>query len=217
MTKTLTLIALLLITSFSYAQPKIGLTVSPGFSMSRVKYDSDTGENIKDGDPAFRVKFGLEFDFPLTENYAFSTGLIFAPKRATIQASSFNQATSEIVNQTEEYKVQYLQIPLSLKLFTSEIQPDLKLYFQLGFTGEILLYNEPLDQDYVLVEDFRFFDFSFTGGAGVEYGAGVNSTLYAGVFYDRGLVNIVSEQHPDINNDLAVFMDNISLRVGIKF
>lgn len=217
MKKTLTLTLLMLLSIITYAQPKIGLIVAPGLSMNRPKYLSDVNETIEKESLTLRIKFGLEGDFHLTENYAINTGLVFAPKRISIRASDFNEATTSIVNQVEEYKINYIQLPASLKLFTSEIQPDMKLFFQLGFLLEILLSNEALEQDNVLIEKFKFYDFSFFGGVGVEYGAGINSILYGGIFYDRGLVNIVKDQHSDVTNELSVKMDYLSLRLGVKF
>jgi len=217
MKKSLILIFLISLSAIAYAQPKIGLIVAPGVSTNRIKYLSDVDENLQKERSALRIKFGLEADFYVTETYALNTGLIFAPKRVSVRATDFNETTTSITNQVEEYKVQYLQIPTSLKLFTSEIQPDMKLFFQLGFLTEILVYNEAIDPDNVLVEKFKFYDFSFSGGAGVEYGAGINSILYGGIFYDRGLVNIVKDQNSDLANELSVKMDYISLRLGIKF
>ena len=207
--KKLSISAVLIMLAFSsLAQVKIGLVVAPGFSSNRVKFQEDTIGN--DGSE-FRTKFGLEFDFQASDNYAFSTGLIFAPKRVGISVDGPNESFKE------EYKVQYLQIPATLKLFTNEVQPDLKVYFQLGFMGEILLYTEALDNNSPLIEDFRFYDFSFTGGAGVEYGAGVNTIIYGGIFYDHGLANIVSDQAPSVNGDLTVRTRFTSLKVGLKF
>lgn len=217
MKKYLVLIPALFVVSLAVCQPKIGLTVSPGFSFTRTKYLPSDDTQIDKGEQAFRAKFGLEFDFPLTNNYSFSTGLIYAPKKVSVKASQFDETTTSIMNQSEEYKAQYLQIPLTLKLFTSEIQPDLRVFFQLGFMGEILLYDEPMDRDNVLVDDFKFFDVSFTGGAGLEFGPEINSQLYGGIFYDRGLVNIIKDQNSDISDDLAVRMDMIHLKLGIKF
>ncbi|MDW3208659.1 MAG: porin family protein [Reichenbachiella sp.] len=201
---------LIVVSFFTYAQPKLGLMVGTGISMNRVKYVDDSfGDITKDGS-AFKFKFGLEADFMVSETYAFSTGLIFAPKRAgyTIHPEGGTPYT-------EDYKVHYLQLPVTLKLFTSELQPDLKAFFQIGFKGEIKLFNEPFEEDYTLIDEFRFFDCSFTGGVGVEYGAGVNTIIYGGIFYDRGLVNIVKSTIA--TNDLTTKMDMLDLRVGLKF
>ncbi|WP_422360751.1 porin family protein [Reichenbachiella sp.] len=209
--KKIILASLLIVVSFfTYAQPKLGLVVGTGISMNRVKYVDDSfGDIVKDGS-AVKVKFGLEADFMMSETYAFSTGLIFAPKRAgyTVQPAAG-------AAYTEDYKVHYLQLPVTLKLFTSELQPDLKAFFQIGFKGEIKLFSEPFEEDYTLIDEFRFFDCSFTGGVGVEYGAGVNTLIYGGIFYDRGLVNIVKST--EATNDLTTKMDMLDLRVGLKF
>ncbi|UXP33573.1 PorT family protein [Reichenbachiella agarivorans] len=217
MKKTLLPLLLLFLSLVSYAQPRIGLTVSPGFSFTDVKYDPNDDTQVSKDGTALRAKFGLEFEFPLAPNYSFVTGLIFAPKKLSVKASNFDEIRTSIFNQTEQYKIQYLQIPVTLKLYTNEIQPDMKLFFQLGFMGEILLYSEPLDKDNVLIDKFRFFDVSFTGGVGVEYGAGINSLLYGGVFYDHGLVNVVNDQNNDLSADLSIRMHMLHLKLGIKF
>lgn len=204
----------LLLMSFAFlgfAQPKLGLVVGPSISMNQVKYVDDANFNYDNDGSAFKFRFGLEADFMLSETYAFSTGAIFAPKRAGFTVDPLDGSPSS----TQDYKVHYLQLPVTLKLFTSEIQPDLKLYFQLGFKGEIKLFDEPFEEDYDLVEKFHLFDCSFTGGVGLEYGAGVNTILYGGLFYDRGLVNIVKSSMTE--NKLTAKMHTLDLKVGLKF
>ncbi|MEP2023547.1 MAG: porin family protein [Reichenbachiella sp.] len=202
---------LMSITFLGYAQPKLGLVVGPSISMNRVTYIDDNNFDYKNDGAAFKFRFGLEADFMLSETYAFSTGLIFAPKRAGFSISPLDGSAPS----TEDYKVHYLQLPATLKLFTSEIQPDLKLFFQLGFKGEIKLFDEPFKEDYELIEEFHLFDCSFTGGVGVEYGAGVNTILYGGIFYDRGLVNIIKSSNAE--NELTSKMHTLDLKLGLKF
>ena len=108
-------------------------------------------------DPNSGLNSGLEADFALTETYSFNTGLIFAPKRAGFSINPTDGSPSV----TEDYKVHYLQIPVTLKLFTSEIQPDIKAFFQLGFKGEIKLFDEPFNENYTLIDEFQPFDCSF--------------------------------------------------------
>ncbi|PIB37162.1 hypothetical protein BFP72_17985 [Reichenbachiella sp. 5M10] len=191
--------------------------VAPGLNFNQVHYQNTDDTHVNKKGLPFRAKFGLEFEFPITETYAFATGLIYAPKKLEIKSSGFNEGTSEMINQTEEYKLQYLQLPVTLKLYTSEIQPDLKVFFQLGFMGEILLHSQDVEAGNVMIDEFRFFDVSFTGGAGVEYGAGVNTLIYGGVFYDRGLVNVVKNQNNDITEDLVIRTDMLYLKIGLKF
>lgn len=192
----------------SIAQTRIGLMGAPVFSYGRPEHPE---EYVKNTGSKTLIRFGLEFDFMMSDSYAFSTGLIYSPERLSI---TYNDGTTSF---DEAYKVQYLQIPVTLKLFTSELQPDLKAYFQIGFIGEILLNNEPLDNDYYLIEDFKFYDFSFTGGAGIEYGPGVNTIIYGGVFYDHGLVNIVKTTSDLANGNISAKMSAFSIKVGLKF
>ena len=210
--KKIILASLLISLSFlTYAQPNIGLVVGPSISMNRVKYIDDANLDYSNDGSALRFRFGLEADFMLSETYAFSTGLLFAPKRAGFTITPLNGSAQS----TEDYKVHYLQLPVTLKLFTTEIQPDLKLFFQLGFKGEIKLFDEAFEEDYVLIEKFHLFDCSFTGGVGVEYGAGVNTVFYGGIFYDRGLVDIVKSSNAD--NALTTKMHSLDLKLGLKF
>lgn len=209
MKKTL-LISLLFVLLFELkAQPKIGITFSPSISTNRVKYKNDVVDISNDGS-ALRFKLGLEADFTITETYSLSTGLIFAPKRA-----GFTIDDPVTGRSTEEYKLQYLQIPLTLKLYTNEVIPDIKAYFQLGFLGEIKVFDEALDDDYSLVTKFKPYDTSFVFGIGAEYGASISSLIYAAIVYNRGLVNIVSES--TATNNLITKLDLISLQLGIKF
>ena len=190
------------------AQPKIGLVFGPSISTNRFKFKANNGDITNDGS-ALRFKFGLEVDMPISDSYVFSTGLIYAPKRAGFTVESIGNTAQE------DYKLQYLQLPLTLKLYTNEIQPDIKAYFQLGFLAEVKIFSEPFEDDYVLIEDFKLYDTSFVFGAGVEYGAGLSSLLYGGIFYNRGLINVVDEAN--ITDDLAARLDMFTLQVGLKF
>ena len=210
MKKFLFAFGLIFISALSYAQPKIGLTFAPGVSLNRVKYKSaDTDIDVSKFESAFRFKFGLEADFMLTETYAFSTGIFYAPKRLGLTH------TVGSITTTEEYRIQYVQIPITMKLYTSEIQPDIKAFFHLGFLFEIKAFDEPYNESYTLVDEFEFFDVAFQFGMGIEYGAGVNSILYAGLYYDRGLVNVVKRSTTP--EDIVAKIDMLNLRLGIKF
>lgn len=210
MKKIISTFLLVLISFLVYAQPRIGLILGPSVSMNRVKYKTDAIRDITEDGAALRFKFGLEADFMVSDTYAFSTGVVFAPKRAGYTIKSTNGSESK-----EDYKVHYIQLPITLKLFTSEIQPDIKAFFQLGFKGEVKIFDEPFSESYEFIEDFRLFDCSFTGGIGVEYGAGVNTILYGGIFYDRGLVNIVKSS--EATAPLVTKMDMLDLKFGLKF
>jgi len=206
MKKFLFTCCLVIVSYFSIAQPRIGLMVAPSLSHGRVDFTSDS---IRNNGSTLLFKFGLEVDFMITDTYAFSTGLLYSPERLSLKVDGDPES------HVEEYKVQNLQIPATLKLFTNELQPDMKVYFQIGFLGEINLNNEPTSDDYSLINGFKFYDFSFTGGGGVEYGAGVNTIIYGGVFYEHGLVNVIKDT--ETNDELKARLSNFNFKIGLKF
>lgn len=186
------------------AQTQLGMKLAPVVVSNRATNEAQSVEN--DGS-ALKFSIGLVVDKPISDSYFLSSGLIYVPKRLAFRTDS---ATSE------EYTVQYLQIPLSLKLFANEVAPDIKPYFQIGAGLEIKVFDEPTDPDYVVVEKFNPIDFSVLIGAGVEYRAGINTTLFAGISYHRGLVNAVNETIAGAD-DLQLRNTVFSIDFGVKF
>jgi len=207
MKKHLLFLFFLSIFFFSQAQVEIGLKFSPALSTNRVFNESDT-LNFNDDGSEFRFIFGIVVDLPITDNYYFSTGLSHVPKRVAVQESVFGV--------TEEYKLQYLQIPASLKLFTNEIAIDTKLFFQVGMTIEIKINDEKENKNNVIIEKFSAFDTSVILAGGVERNLGTNTILMLSFSYNRGLINSVSENFA-IDDDLQVKNDIFSIDLGIKF
>ena len=54
--------------------------------------------------------------------------------------------------------------------------------------------------------------------AGIEFDVGVQTGLFAGIFYERGLVNMVAKgKNLPQNTEFLLRNDCIGLSVGIKF
>lgn len=200
------LFLLIILSAFgSQAQIKLGLKLAPVISANRAKNDAQTVEN--DGSK-MKFSIGLIADKTLSDTYFLSSGLIYLPKRV-----AFRDATGTI---EEEYKLQYLQIPATLKLFTNEIAPDLKGYLQIGSALEILVFNEEEDPSFTTVEKFAPIDIPVILGAGVEFRAGINTTIFGGFSYQRGLVNVVNGA-ADGFGDLQLRNTVFSIDLGVKF
>ncbi len=198
--------SLLLLTSLaSAAQVKLGLKLAPVIASNRAKNDAQTVDN--DGSE-LKFSVGLIADKTLSETYFLSTGLIYLPKRV-----AFRDADGLV---EEEYKLQYLQIPATLKLFTNEIAPDLKGYLQVGSALEILVFNEEEDPDFSTIEKFNPIDIPVILGAGVEFRAGINTTIFGGFSYQRGLVNVVNEAEAAFE-DIQLRNTIFSIDLGVKF
>lgn len=197
---------LILLSIGATAQVKLGLKLAPVITSNRARNNAQTVEN--DGS---KMKFsvGLIADKALSEDrYYLSTGLIYLPKRA-----SFRNADGTV---EEEYKLQYMQIPATLKMFTNEFSPDFKAYLQVGTALEIKVFDEAEDPSFVNVEKFTPIDVPVIIGAGIEYRAGINTTLFGGFSYQRGLLNTVNEASAAFE-DLQLRNTIFSIDLGVKF
>jgi len=194
----------------AFTQVKIGLQLSPTISSNRVETQSNEF-SIKNGGSKLKFKFGIVADFPLSDNYYFSTGLLYTPKRVSLIAIE----QPDGMPNTEEYDLQYLQIPLTMKLYTNEITLDTKLFFNLGVNAEIAI-SEKFDKDNEIIEDFKLFDTSLVLGAGVERKIGTNTAVYVAIMYNRGLINPISKSM-DIDEKILLKNDMIGLDLGVKF
>lgn len=198
----------------AYSQHRIGLKFSPTLSFNRIDDDSQSIDYSSNG-IGTRFILGPTFDYFLGENYYISTGLFYAPKRSAISGIE-NASTGPSRRIDEIYNLQYLQIPATIKLYTNELALDTRLYFQLGGLLEIKIQDKIAESDVVLIERFRPYDFSALLGTGVEYRIGVNTVLYGGISYIRGLLNVASRQNSSFDR-FTVKNDLISLDIGIMF
>lgn len=202
-----------------FAQSKLGLKFSPAVSSNRVSL-IDTTYNASKGNNVLKFSLGLIYDHEFSENYYFSTGLIFVPTQVAFHAGVEREHANDATysgNSFEAYRLNYLQIPVTLKLYTNEIQPDTRVYFQVGMAPEIKVFEEPKKETYNLITKFRALDAPVILGCGVEYRAGLNTTLFGGITYQRGLVNVVKSVSYDFQNNLKIFNSYVALDLGIKF
>ena len=193
------------------AQPELSLKLFPVFSSNRIEDESDSLRITDDG-TGLRIGVGLMADFPLTENYYFSTGVSYVAKKAgmVILNGNTQQASKQVVN------LRYVQIPLSMKLYTNEMSLDTRFYFQFGILAEFKVGENEKEGDAEIIEDFTFFDTSLLFGAGVERKLGTSTAAYAGLTFQRGLIDVVSDNVP-LDTDLSMKTGLFGLEVGLKF
>ncbi|WP_296623281.1 porin family protein [Marivirga sp.] len=208
--KKLLFSALLLFSiSIAEAQVRFGFKTAPTISFNRINAEAENTNFNKDG-AGLRFQLGPIFDIEFKENHYFSTGLIFTSKRSAFSADSVG-ATPPSYN--EDYSPQYLQIPLTLKLFTEEIGLDKKIYFQFGGTVDFRTNNEGEEEN--IVQSFRFMDLNSLLGIGLEYGIGINTKVFGGLVYQRGLLNVIKENI--YGDDFNLRNDFIALEIGVIF
>jgi opacity protein-like surface antigen len=144
-----------------------------------------------------------------------------------------------------DYKLdlQYIEVPLTLKLKTNEIG-YLTYYGQIGITPGVKLkgrvdassnnQNDDLQNTNVL-KDINFVNLALTVGGGIEYSLTKDVSLLAGIYFNNGFINVIPKDGGDenvniqnkINKDKAerpktsdgekISMNNVSLRLGFMF
>jgi len=227
-------ISLLFLSSFlsicSFSQVTIGLRLSPTMCFNRVKdlNNSDGFEFDKNGSGT-RFAFGPTFDFKIGDNYAFSTGAWYLSSRAgmSIKSDVKNPITGNpMVDQKDIVSLQSVQIPVTFKVYTNELTTNLKLYFQLGGLATINFYEKEKETTPALVGAYQnkydLFDISLYMGTGVSYKIGESNALFAGLYYNRGLMNIMNgNTEPNsgqkYKDAVKYNMDMVGLEVGVAF
>lgn len=201
---------------------RMGFQISPVLSSNRVEGAGNMSSFSNDG-PALRLSVGPVADYFFSDKYAFSTGLWYTVKRAAFTNSA---AFSGLLNPSlaatvSAFNLQYLQVPLTFKLYTNELAPYLRGYMHFGALGEIKLSEKPLSRDVNPLYQFtqsqgrnRSFgpvDASLLLGLGTEYQYSQTDVVYLGLSYQRGLVNVTR------SDQLRSRSSGVLLNVGIRF
>ncbi len=208
--KRILIIVFLLFSFSAYSQVKLGIKISPSLILNRVKAVSDTASIVENG-IGIRPSFGLIAEIPFEETYAFSTGITYLSKTVRLKIDPINSPAF-----LQEYVVQYIQIPITIKLFTNEISIDKKLYFQTGFNMEFQVYNENKTDGEDAIEKFSVFDFPIVFSGGAEINLGTHTILFFGMSYQRGMINI-SHKENFANKNFSVKNDALGFDIGLKF
>lgn len=204
MKKIVLFFSLLFFGAAADAQVRIGLRVSPYLNLISINNTNDT-INISGANSGIRYSIGPVVDAYFGENYAFSTGIWFATRKFGTKSNR----VESVVN------LQYIQIPVTLKLFTNEISDDLKLYFQLGGTADLKIAGEVADARPGEKDETRDINGSLYFAVGGEYQLGTNTALFAGFNYNRGLINMFSDKK--VRDFLNGNVNLIGLEMGIRF
>ena len=226
MKKLFLTLAALAVASTAFAQVEIGLQVSPSVSFLRASSPSTT--NFQGDGSKLSFGGGVFMDYFFGENYAFNTGLFLTGKGGSYsyQEPLLGASRPSI---SQKLTIQYLEIPATLKLFTNEISPATRLYFQVGgslafpvstrINGDKFYtdsYNGNVQTD--ASKHVFAVDANLIGGLGVEYQLGKSTKALAGLSYHHGLVDL--DRYFEKNRgfqDVSIKNSAVALDLGLKF
>ena len=219
MKKYLFILILALISMRSFSQnTRFTVFVDPQFSSMSSDLKAVENDGSKLG-----VNIGLNMDNFFAKNYAFMTGisidntggnLVFDDDKPLQTNGGIDTVPA---GNSIAYKLQYINIPLGLKLKTNEIG-YLTFFTHLGINGGINIKATAEVDDFELdneniSDEIRLFNLGYFIGAGVEYSIGGNSAVVLGLTYTNGFIDITSES----DNDSKVTLSNFAVRIGILF
>lgn len=221
MKKSVFAFLLILLTCPAFAQWEIGIKITPSIATNRVIAPKNFEFKSLNAKPHFGG--GVMADYFFRENYAFSTGLIYNTRGAGVSYLDPNGTASQ--RKSDEFAIQYLEIPLTLKLFTNEVAPDMHLYFQAGgsldprITAKVN-HEKLANNDEKYTRHFNIMDISVLLGTGVELQLGESTKAFGGLSYHRGLIdidNFYENRGQFNNNNIAIKNAYVALDLGLKF
>lgn len=219
MTKKTTIIASIILLALlsiksTYAQygyydknMSFGLVFNP--NMSFLSYGD--AEHFE-GKSKVGYAYGLVADFGFDRNYYFSTGLtintLMSERSTNLSAIESNDPALAL---SRTYRIQYAEIPLSIKLKTNEGNLG-KFYGQFGLTTGIKVSGkEKVDKSgkYSGLSGDDIFRLGLLIGAGGEWRLTNSLSAITGIAYNNGFTRTMKQGSPKLSY--------LSLQVGLLF
>lgn len=205
-------------TSAAFAQWEIGIKLSPSVASNRVVAPSTI--NFEPLNAKTHFGGGVILDYFFGENYAFSTGVIYNARGAGVKFSRTDGSEAG----EDEFGIQYLEIPATIKLYTNDIATDTRLYFQAGGSLNPRISakvdgNKLDENNKKYTSHFNLLDISALFGLGAEKQMGESTKVFAGLSYHRGLIDIddyYGEEKFD-NKNIEIKSSYVALDLGLKF
>ncbi len=219
-------IVLILLLSFpvagAVAQQRIGFGVhaDPVISWFSTDISQVTNNGARPG-----FNFGLTYNKYFAPNYSFSTGISLLSAGGKLISSDTTilniSATRSTVmpNNTILYKLQYIAIPVGLKLQTNQIG-YLTFFADLGFVPKLAI-NRKIDVPSLSLsrenasKELRMVNLSYHITGGVEYSLGGTTALVFGLDFDNNFLDITKDNgnQPKDKVSHKIF----SFRFGVNF
>ncbi len=199
---------------------RIGIHAEPVISWFGTDIDAVKNVGARSG-----FTFGIAVEKPFSPNYSFSTGLnlISAGGRLSARDTTIYGLGDLPVTVEPDvavvYKIQYLALPLGLKLKTNQIGymtffTDVGLDPKFVVSGKVDIPSHDISGEKAPGE-IKFFNAGYHIKAGFEYGIGGNTAFVLGLGFENNFLDITEEngaQPKDI-----VTHRIISFRLGMIF
>lgn len=239
-----------LIVVFLFAGLSFGLSaqndIQFGFQLSpTMSWLTTNDSKINANGPNLGLQLGMIGEYFFRENYSLATGIGF---HFNAGGKLFYEESIESVSIWTEadipgdnvyeggtdfrYSIQYVEIPIGLKLRTREfgylkyyVEPRMALGFRTQSRGNIL--NDAAvdsEEDFDIQSAVNLLNLSWGIGAGVEYTISSNTALVGGLVFQTGFTDMSTDKNTQIvsngrqtEEDSKGKINSIVLRLGIMF
>ncbi|MFN2395094.1 MAG: porin family protein [Bacteroidales bacterium] len=216
MKKIFLILGLVLISSIIYSQESkiaIGFQVSPAITSIRGIPTIETLDN------RFVISPGITFDYNISRNFSFNSGLAFERKGAKMTYSWFSFSEDELVSQNFKTNFNYLTMPL---MFTYNTNTKVNFFIGGGtFLGYLISQKDITEATADMLEHLQDNTNSFKRlDSGLSLITGVNMPVAPNLILDLGLRNymgLVKINKYEIVNDGSIKTNSYSLVLGLKY
>ncbi|MDB5012892.1 MAG: hypothetical protein JWQ25_1094 [Daejeonella sp.] len=181
---------------------QLGFTASPTFGWM----STSGSETIKSDGLRTGFTYGVLGDFGFSDNYYFSSGLVVTTVNANVKS------IASPVQPNAVYKIQYLEVPLTLKLKSNEIQ-NRKFYGQFGLDANVKLGAKQEvegNKDVDISKNVNLFRLGLIIGGGAEWKVAQNMSILTGLSYNNGFTDVFDGSEKAKNS-------YVSLNLGVFF
>jgi hypothetical protein len=172
--------------------------------------------------------FGLTYNKYFGDNYSFSSGIniisaggrLVSSDTTRLQLDNYQNGIAKVLpGGAMIYKVQYLSIPLGLKLQTNQIGyitffTDLGLDPKVVIGGSVDVPSLDIKGEKALSE-LRTFNLSYHIMAGIEYSLGGNTAFVLGLGFDNNFLDITKDLNGQPVDKISHRL--LSFRLGVNF
>ena len=200
---------------------RFGLKASP--SLSWLKPDT---KGLSSNGSKIGFSYGIMTDFGFTDNYYLGTGLDITYRGGSLTNTVTTTDTlgiSTTIENTVDYRLQYIELPITLKMKTNEIgyftyfgqfgfAPGIRISSKGDFETKVSGQTGTINEDDVdLSDEINNLTLSLVISLGAEYNLGGKTSLLTAFTFNNGFVDVLD------NKDLKATSSYFALNLGIFF
>jgi hypothetical protein len=190
-----------------------------------ISWFSSDNSKIKSNGARPGFCFGLTYNKYFAQNYAFSTGISLMSaggrlvSKDTTEMDFSNFRAKVLPGNPVTYKIQYLAIPVGLKLQTNQIG-YLTFFSDLGLVPKLVI-NRKLDIPSINIsgenasKELGMVNLGYHISAGLEYSLGGTTALTFGLDFDNNFLDITKDNGSQPRD--RVSQKILSFRFGVNF